>query len=81
MDVEVVHDKVPAGGTRVTLNRVVDMVGKVLFGTARATGGRHHLPVGDIEVGDQAQGCVANVLELPAFYLAGGQRQAGMFAL
>jgi len=76
MDVELVCDEHPAR-RRIGVNRLGDMGREIFLGAGRPQGRGDHLARGDVDIGDQAQGAVTDVRELPSFDLAGLHRLGG----
>ncbi len=66
MDVQLIYDEDPCSA-RIVSERLGDMCRKVFFGTRRAERGGEDATEGDLEVGDQRQGAVAEVFVLAAF--------------
>ena len=78
--VQLVGDKEP-GSLRIGGDSLGDMGCNVGFGAGRPNARRNDLPSSDLKIGDQAQGSMAYVCELPAFGLAGLHRLGRRAAL
>lgn len=80
MDVEVVYHKMPFGDRGRVGQGALKMLKKIFLGARVATGNRCHVTGGDFEVDDERQRPASNIFKLPAFDLAGCERQTRVFA-
>src|SRR6266568_1667003 len=81
MDVEIVTDKMPAGGLGSSGNDRLHMRQEIFLRSRGACVGSHHLPGHHIATDNEGAGAVANVLKLASLHFSGSQRQSWVLAL
>lgn len=78
MSVEVIGDEDPFA-VGIGVEQPLDMSRKLVFGSGRLDRGSDDLASSDFKVGGQAEGAMADILELPALDLAGLHSLEGSF--
>src|SRR6266849_4260514 len=81
MDVEVVTDKMPAGGLGIGGHDGLHMGQKILLCARGSSVGSHDLSGHHISTEDEGTGAVTGVLELASLHFSGSQRQSGVLTL
>jgi hypothetical protein len=80
MDIEIVTNKMPAGGLLISGNDRLHMREKICLCSRGSGVGSHNLSSHHIAAEDKSACAVANVLKLASLHFSGSQRQAGVFA-
>jgi hypothetical protein len=81
MNVEVVTDKMPAGGLGIGGHDRLHMGQKILLRPRGSSVGSHDLSAHHISTEDEGTGAVAGIFKLASLHFSGSQRQSGVLTL